>query len=87
VPRNAGPSNFRPPYSSAVEGQSARADLQAKLDAARMRLHEIVNLCMETRLPAETLRGLARGRDFFASSKRRLRRADEVGTSAHRLKL
>jgi hypothetical protein len=57
---------------------SRQADLQAKLDAAR-RLHEIVNLRMETRLPAETLRGLARGRDFFASPKRRLRRADEVG--------
>jgi hypothetical protein len=34
------------------------ADLQARLDAARMRVHEIVVLRMKTWLPAETLSGL-----------------------------
>jgi hypothetical protein len=34
------------------------ADLQAKLDAARVRLHEIVILRMKTWLPAETLKDL-----------------------------
>jgi hypothetical protein len=34
------------------------ADLHAKLDAARMRLHEIVILRMKTWLPAETLKDL-----------------------------
>jgi hypothetical protein len=34
------------------------ADLRAKLDAARMRLHEIVILGMKTWLPEETLKGL-----------------------------
>jgi hypothetical protein len=38
------------------------ADLQAKLDAARMRLHEIVILRIKTWLPAETLKETARGR-------------------------
>jgi hypothetical protein len=34
------------------------AEVQAKLDAARARLHEIVILSMKTWLPAETLKGL-----------------------------
>jgi hypothetical protein len=34
------------------------ADLKAKLDAARMRLHEIVILGMKTWLPPEMLKGL-----------------------------
>jgi hypothetical protein len=34
------------------------ADLQARLDAARQTLHEIVILRMKTWLPEETLRGL-----------------------------
>jgi hypothetical protein len=34
------------------------ADLQARLDGARMRLHEIVILRMKTWLPEETLKGL-----------------------------
>jgi hypothetical protein len=34
------------------------AGLQAKLDAARMRIHEIVVLRMKTWLPEETLKGL-----------------------------
>jgi hypothetical protein len=34
------------------------ADLQARLDAARMRLHKIVILRMKTWLPEETLKGL-----------------------------
>jgi hypothetical protein len=43
----------RPPAPRPTE-----ADLQAKLDAARMRLHEIAILSMKTWLPAETLEGL-----------------------------
>jgi hypothetical protein len=38
--------------------RSTEAELQAKLGAARMRLHEIVLLRMKTWLPAETLGGL-----------------------------
>jgi hypothetical protein len=38
--------------------QLTEADLQARLDAARARLHEIVILGMKTWLPAETLKGL-----------------------------
>jgi hypothetical protein len=34
------------------------ADLQTRLDAARMRLHEIMILRMKTWLPPETLKGL-----------------------------
>jgi hypothetical protein len=34
------------------------ADLQARIDAARMRVHEIVILRTKTCLPAETLEGL-----------------------------
>jgi hypothetical protein len=44
----------QPPESS----RPTEADLQAKLDAARARLHEIVILGMKTWLPAETLKGL-----------------------------
>jgi hypothetical protein len=34
------------------------ADLQARLDAARKRLHEVVILRLKTWLPTETLNGL-----------------------------
>jgi hypothetical protein len=42
------------------------ADLQARLDAARMRLHEIVILRMKTWLPEETLKRTAVGRSVPA---------------------
>jgi hypothetical protein len=38
--------------------RAAEAALDAKLDAARMRLHDIVILGTKTWLPAETLKGL-----------------------------
>jgi hypothetical protein len=40
------------------------ADLQVRLDAARMRLHEIVILSMKTWLPEETLKGLREAEVF-----------------------
>jgi hypothetical protein len=40
------------------------ADLQARLDAARMRLHEIVILGMKTSLPEETRQGLRQAETF-----------------------
>jgi hypothetical protein len=40
------------------------ADLQAKLDAARIRLHEVVILRMKTWLPEETLKGLREAEEF-----------------------
>jgi hypothetical protein len=46
------------------------ADLQAKLDAARARLHEIVILGMKTWLPEETRKGL---RDAEARRRREVR--------------
>jgi hypothetical protein len=39
-------------------GRPTESELQAKLDAARVRLHEVVILRMKTWLPAETLKGL-----------------------------
>jgi hypothetical protein len=43
---------------SSKPSRLTEADLQARLDAARQRLHEIVILRMKTWLPAETLKGL-----------------------------
>jgi hypothetical protein len=40
------------------------ADLQARLDAARQRLHEIVILRMKTWVPEETRRGLREAEDW-----------------------
>ncbi len=42
----------------------AEADLQAALDAARLRLHDIVILRMKTWLPEETLDGLREAEAF-----------------------
>jgi hypothetical protein len=59
------PGSQRPEPGAEVGNENARrsprsteADLQAKLDAARMRLHEIVILRMKTWLPAKTLKEL-----------------------------
>jgi hypothetical protein len=49
------------------------ADLQARLDAARARLHEIVILSMKTWLPAETLRLHFQVLECFREEPRRLR--------------
>jgi hypothetical protein len=46
------------------------ADLQAKLDAARIRLHEVVILSMKTWLPEETMNGL---REAEARTRERVR--------------
>jgi hypothetical protein len=49
----------RPPRPRPTE-----ADLQARLDAARMRLHEIVILRMKTWIREETRRGLREAEDW-----------------------
>jgi hypothetical protein len=43
---------------SSTPTRPTQAELQARLDAARARLHEIVMLRMKTWLPEETLKGL-----------------------------
>src|ERR1700733_12277856 len=55
--------------------QPTEADLQARLDAARMRLHEIVILGMKTWLPEETLAGL-REAEVWRRGEVRLRYRD-----------
>jgi hypothetical protein len=49
----------RPPRPRPIE-----ADLQARLDAARQRLHEIVILRMKTWIREETLKGLRDAEDW-----------------------
>jgi hypothetical protein len=50
------------PRQRSKPGGPTESYLKVKLDAARMRLHEIVILRIKTWLPAETLKETARGR-------------------------
>jgi hypothetical protein len=52
----------KPPIEAA--SPAALADLQARLDAARQRLHEIVILRMKTWIREETRRGLREAEDW-----------------------
>jgi hypothetical protein len=60
------------------------ADLQATLDAARMRLHEIVILRLKTWLPEETVKGLWEAEAFRREQVRMYFRIVERFRTHHR---
>jgi hypothetical protein len=60
------------------------ADLQARLDVARMRLHEIVILRMKTWIREETRRGLRRGSPRSAAGRPQGEAGEAAGASPHR---